>query len=98
MAKAVRTITKTIARPGQESTLKELLMEVAELARENPGCLGFELLQGNANPGEFVALGQWRDDAAFQAHFRSGYMDEFIREIPDLVDHPPDIQWYTLVM
>jgi len=25
-------------------------------------------------------------------------MDEFMREIPDLVDHPPDIQWYTLMM
>lgn len=94
----VRTITKIIARPGQADDLKSLLLEIVELARENPGCLSFELLQGQSNSGEFVTLGQWQNDAAFQAHFRSGYMDEFMREIPELVDHPPDIQWYTLVM
>ncbi len=98
MADTVRTIAKVIARPGQEAELKALLIEVAELARENPGCLQFELLQGNSNPGEFVTLGTWQDDAAFKSHYRSGYMDEFIREIPELVNHPPDIQWYTLVL
>lgn len=98
MAKTIRTITKVIARSGHEEPLKALLIEVVELARENPGCLRFELLQGNNNPGEFVTLGAWQDDAAFQAHYRSGYMDEFMREIPDLVDHPPDIQWYSLVL
>ncbi|MGG6240089.1 putative quinol monooxygenase [Nodosilinea sp. AN01ver1] len=94
----VRTIAKIIARPGQADALKSLLLEIVELARENPGCLSFELQQGQANANEFVTLGQWQSDAAFQSHFRSGYMDEFIREIPELVDHPPDIQWYILVM
>jgi quinol monooxygenase YgiN len=94
----VRTITKIMARPGQEAPLRALLMEVVELARENPGCLSFVLLQGHTNPAEFVTLGEWQSDAAFQAHFRSGYMDVFIREIADLVDHPPEIQWYDLVM
>ncbi|WP_017300364.1 putative quinol monooxygenase [Nodosilinea nodulosa] len=95
---SIRTIAKVIARAGQEAALKALLMEVAELARENPGCLQYELLQGHSNPGEFVTIGQWQDEAAFQTHYRSGYMDEFMREIPELVDHPPDIQWYNLVM
>ncbi|WP_035985681.1 putative quinol monooxygenase [Leptolyngbya sp. KIOST-1] len=94
----VRTIAKIIARPGQTDALKSLLIEIVELARENPGCLSFELLQSQSNPGEFVTLGHWQNDAAFQSHFRSGYMDEFMREIPELVDHPPDIQWYILVM
>ena len=98
MTGTIRTITKIIARPGQEAALKALLVEVAELARENPGCLRYELLQSHTNPGELVALGQWQDEASFQTHYRSGYMDEFIREIPELVDHPPDIQWYNLVM
>jgi quinol monooxygenase YgiN len=94
----VRTISKIIARPGRAEALKALLLEIVELARENPGCLSFELLQGHSNADEFVTLGQWQNDAAFHAHFRSGYMDEFIRELPELVDHPPDIQWYTLVV
>lgn len=98
MTRKIHTTTKVIARSGRAEALKALMIEVAELARENPGCLRFELLQGNANPDEFVTLEEWQDDNAFQAHFRSGYMDEFMREIPELVDHPPDIQWYTLVM
>ncbi|HSM80209.1 MAG TPA: putative quinol monooxygenase [Nodosilinea sp.] len=98
MTGTVRTITTVIARAGQEAALKALLVEVTELARENPGCLHYELLQGHSNLGEFVAIGQWQDESSFQTHYRSGYMDEFMREIPELVDHPPDIQWYTLVM
>lgn len=98
MTRKIRTITKVVARSGQAEALKSLMLEVTELARENPGCLRFELLQGNASPEEFVTLGEWQNDAAFQSHFRSGYMDEFMREIPELVDHPPEIQWYTLVM
>ena len=94
----VRTISKIIARPGQADALKSLLLEIVELARENPGCLSFELLQGQSNADEFVTLGEWQSDAAFHAHFRSGYMDEFMCEISDLVDHPPDMRWYTLVM
>ncbi|HIK44209.1 MAG TPA: antibiotic biosynthesis monooxygenase [Leptolyngbyaceae cyanobacterium M65_K2018_010] len=98
MTGKVHTISKVIAKAEAAATLKSLLIEVAELSRQEPGCLRYELWQGTANPLEFIGIGEWVDDAAFQTHYRSGYMDELIREIPELVEHPPDVQWYRVVL
>ena len=86
----VRTITTVIAKTGQEAQLKALMLEVAELARQESGCLRYDLWQGHANLAAFVAIGEWQDDAAFQIYHRSSYLEELMREIPDIVAHPPD--------
>ncbi len=93
----VRTITTVIAKAGQEALLQRLMTEVTELARQETGCLRYDLWQGNANPAEFITIGEWQDEAAFQTYYRSAYLEELMREIPEIVAHPPDIQWYTLV-
>lgn len=98
MMSGVRTITTVIAKAGQEDVLKGLMTEVADLARQEAGCLRYDLWQGHANRAEFVALGEWQDDPAFQTYARSSYLEELMREIPELVAHPPDVQWYTWVL
>jgi quinol monooxygenase YgiN len=95
MAGTFRTITKAIAKPGQEEALKSLMEDVAQLACQEEGCLGYELWQGHPNRGEFVGIGEWTDEAAFYRYEKSTSMDEFMREIPELVNHPPDTQWYV---
>ncbi|MBD2425060.1 putative quinol monooxygenase [Phormidium sp. FACHB-1136] len=93
----VRTITTVMAKDGQESALKALMLEVAELARQEPGCLRYDLWQGHANPAEFTAIGEWQDEIAFQTYYRSAYLEELMREIPDIIAHPLDVQWYVPV-
>lgn len=93
----VRTVTTVIAKAGQEATVKTPMAEVAELARQELGCLRYDLWQGHANPAEFMIIGEWQDEAAFQAYYRSSYLEELMREILDIVAHPPDVQWYTWV-
>jgi len=93
----VRTITTVMAKDCQESALKALMLEVAELARQEPGCLRYDLWQGHANPAEFTAIGEWQDEAAFQTYYRSAYLEELMREIPDIIAHPLDVQWYVPV-
>ncbi len=97
MAGTFRTITKAIAKSGQEDALKALMIDVAQLAGQEEGCLGYELWQGHPNRGEFVGIGEWIDEAAFYRYEKSNSMDEFMREIPELVNHPPDTQWYMCV-
>lgn len=91
----VRTVTTVIAKAGQEAAIKALMAEVAELARQEPGCLRYDLWQGHANLAEFLAISEWQDEAAFQNYYRSSYLEELMREIPDLVAHPLNVQWYT---
>jgi quinol monooxygenase YgiN len=98
MSGQVRIITRIIAKPNQETALQSLMVEVAELARQESGCLRYDLWQGSFNSAEFVAISEWSDGEAFQTHYQSGYVSELMRAIPELVDHPPDVQWYTLVL
>jgi quinol monooxygenase YgiN len=97
MPHTFRTITKAIAKAGQEEALKALMQDVAAMARQETGCLSYDLFQGHPNRAEFVAIGKWQNEAAFYRYERSTSMDEFMRDIPDYVDHPPDTQWYISV-
>ncbi|NJL45480.1 MAG: antibiotic biosynthesis monooxygenase [Leptolyngbyaceae cyanobacterium SM2_3_12] len=85
----VKTITKVIARSGQEAALRALMVEVAELARQEEGCLRYDLWQGQPIPQEFVTIGEWESKEAFQTHLRSPYIDEFMMELPVLVRPSP---------
>lgn len=98
MSGTVRTISRAVAKADQVEALAQLLKELVELARAEAGCLRYELWRGQANLAEFIIIGEWRDSAAFDAHMQATYIDELVREIPEYVDHPPDVQWYSLVM
>src|SRR3712207_7400613 len=53
---------------GRQSELHELLDALAEGARQEPGCSSFRVLAGD-EPGEWVLLAAWRDEAALRAHY-----------------------------
>jgi quinol monooxygenase YgiN len=59
------------------------MQDVAALARQEEGCLNYELFQGRPNQAEFVAIGDWKDETAFYRYEKSTSMDEFMRDIPD---------------
>lgn len=96
MSNPVRTITRIIAKVGAEDTIKSLLQSLVFPTREEPGCLRYELWLGN-NGREFVTVGEWEDEIAVVAHLRSSHVDEFTGEVAQYVEHPPDMQMYTLM-
>lgn len=94
MSGPVRTITRVIAKAGCEDAIKSLLQSLLYPTREEPGCLRYELWRGH-NGREFVTVGEWKDEAAVVTHLRSFYVDEFIGELVECIEHPPDMQMYT---
>ena len=59
------------AQIPRREEVAELMRATQARAREQPGCIYFEFAQTLDDPGHFVVVQQWRDQAAFDQHYRS---------------------------
>jgi quinol monooxygenase YgiN len=51
--------------------VSELMRATQEQVRKEPGCDMYAFAEMLENPGHFVVVQQWRDQAALDAHYRS---------------------------
>lgn len=50
--------------------VRELLLEYVEPARQEPGCLYYDIFQGKDDPDVFYILDGWKDQEAVDAHVK----------------------------
>ena len=70
------TITKRvtfIAKEGSEAKMKELLSAMVAPSKAEEGCIFYEIFQYENNPGKFMAVETWRDEAALDGHKASAH-------------------------
>ena len=67
----VRYLVKSGSRDAFVAALAR--MRMAELSREEPGCLGYEYLLPVDAPDRVVLLEQWENEAAQQEHAQSSH-------------------------
>ncbi|WP_175758273.1 putative quinol monooxygenase [Burkholderia ambifaria] len=65
------------AKQGCEAVLVQAQQELVEMARNQPGCLSYELHESLEQPGTVVFFEQWVDRASWEHHMRSPLMDAF---------------------
>jgi quinol monooxygenase YgiN len=61
--------------------VRELMRASQARIREQPGCAYFEFAETLDDPGHFVVVQQWRDQAALDEHFRSQAFAEYQAQI-----------------
>jgi quinol monooxygenase YgiN len=62
------------AKPGQEETVKELLLGLVEPTRKEAGCLCYNLHQSKSDKAQFLFYEQWASDEALAAHRKTPRM------------------------
>ncbi len=70
------TITKRvtfIAKEGSEAKMKELLSAMVVPSNASAGCIFYDIFQYENNPGKFMAVESWRDEAALNGHKASAH-------------------------
>ena len=75
---------------GLQAELRELLDALADGARSEPGCAGFHVLSA-AEPGEFVLLSEWSDEAALRAHYATPHYRYYREHVGPLLARPSDV-------
>lgn len=75
---------------GRQTELHELLDALAAGARDEPGCLGFRVLTAE-EPGEWVLLSTWVDEAALRAHYATAHYRRYRDAVGPLLARPSDV-------
>jgi quinol monooxygenase YgiN len=75
---------------GRERELRALLDELAAGARQEPGCVSFLVLTAE-EPGEFVLLSGWADEAALSAHYSTPHYRRYREQVGSLLARPSDV-------
>ena len=78
---------------GSLETIGQLLAELKPRSLAEPGCLGYEILQGSDDPTSIVLIERYRDKASLEAHASSPhYQDLVVAKIrPLLTDRTVEV-------
>jgi quinol monooxygenase YgiN len=94
---SVRVVARIIAFHGKVEETKAMLMALIEPTRQEAGCLKYELLQNQADPTDFTFVEEWASVSALHAHMGSAHVAAAMEQVPDLVEHGPDIRQYSVI-
>lgn len=57
-----------------------------------PGCVGYAFAEVVADPGRYVVIQEWRDDAALRAHYASDALQAYQARVGPLAARPSDVR------
>jgi quinol monooxygenase YgiN len=90
-------IARVVAQPDRVEELKAVLLDLIEPTRAEPGCVSYQLWQGQTDPGDFVFVDNWASDEAFAAHMVTPHVQEAFTKAQGLLAEAPDIRSYRIV-
>lgn len=79
-------------RPERREELVALLQEVQEASRTDDGCLNYGYYSEVTDPLSFIAVEEWRDQDALDAHLRQPHVARLVAGLPELGEGRPEIQ------
>jgi quinol monooxygenase YgiN len=78
-------------RADRREDFLALLEEVQEASRRDDGCLNYGYYANITDPASYVAVEEWADMAALEAHLRTPHVGRLIGAIGEMADAPPEI-------
>jgi quinol monooxygenase YgiN len=95
MSGVLTVVAKIFPRPGRETELGALLVEMAEAVRRHePDCLVYRPHRSAGEPPVFYFYEQYRSDAAFEFHRTAAHLVDARRRMKELVARPTEIELY----
>jgi quinol monooxygenase YgiN len=83
------------ARTGQREALRDALLALVPLTRQEPGCLDYTLFEGTDTPGCFYMRESFASAAALEAHGSQAYFQAFARRFDELLARPLELVGLT---
>jgi quinol monooxygenase YgiN len=81
------------AAAGQEATLERIFAELgAEVQQHEPGCLFYLFCKGK-DPGSYVVVERYQDQAALAAHSTSAHFKAAMPKIGACLAAPPELEF-----
>ncbi len=90
----LKVIAEDFIKPGHVETVMPLYRELVRLTRQEPLCVAYDLFADQRQPGHFIFIEEWPDQAALDAHCAS---EHFRRLAPQIDAHHDKPGTYILM-
>jgi quinol monooxygenase YgiN len=81
---------------GRVDELVELLRETQERARSEPGCVGYAFAEVVRDPGHYVVVQEWHDEASLEAHYTSPTFRRYQDRVGELLARPSEVRLHRV--
>jgi quinol monooxygenase YgiN len=72
--------------PAQRDDAMSVMREMAVASRTEYGCLSYEFYVGVSDPNTMLLFQEWESLDAYQGHFDTEHMADFMKVLPDVLD------------
>lgn len=63
-----------------------LARTMVELTRAEEGCISYDFYVALSDPDTLMLFQEWSSMESLMAHFQTSHMEDFLKQLPDLVD------------
>ena len=91
MSPGVIVIARVRPQPDRHDEFVALLKEVQAASRADDGCLNYGYYSEVADAMSYIAVEEWRDMQALEAHLREPHVARLVAALPELAAGRPEI-------
>ena len=73
-------------KPEHRDQAMELMKQMSMATRAESGCISYEFFVGLSDPDTMLLYQEWDSVEALQDHFDSSHMEEFLGNLPDVLN------------
>jgi quinol monooxygenase YgiN len=82
--------------PEKTDELRQRLLELVRLTRDENGCLSCDMIENGCDPTEFTLLEEWRDEETHATHLGASHIRKALKFLPDLLSGDLDRRKHVL--
>ena len=81
---------------GRVDEVVELMRETQEHARSEPGVVTYAFAEVVEDPGHYIVLQEWHDEAALEAHYASPTFRRYQDRVGELLARPTEVRLHRV--
>lgn len=89
-------IAKFRPRPDRLDEFVAVLKDVQSASRADDGCLHYGYYAEVGDPLNYVAVEEWRDEQALDAHLRTAHVARLVAALPQHSETRPDVKIHAV--
>jgi quinol monooxygenase YgiN len=96
-AASLTVVARIKAKPGQEAVLRQELLGLLPITRQEPGCLNYDLHEAVDQPGHFLFHENWTSKQHLDEHLGRPHVQALLAKADALFAEPPQIMLWEKI-
>lgn len=89
--KTLTVIAVLKAKPGKEAAMREALLALIPITRQEPGCINYDLHVSTEKHGEFIFHENWESKRHLEDHLARPHLKALSERVDELFAEPPHL-------